>query len=268
MKIAVIQLTSILDYRENLKKIDGFIKEAKSNGANKIFLPEVFFSMSDGEGATPHLVEDGNHLQESIVKLARENEVFLIGGSVAFKSGDEVLNRAYVISPEGEILSSYDKMNLFSCHIIKDGEETILDEGNVYTGGSRPQVYRLDDWTIGLSICFDLRFPELYRHYFSKGVNLITVPAAFTVPTGRAHWETLLRARAIENQSYVVAANQYGVHNEKISTWGHSLVISPWGEVLANGEEGEKVIYANLSLDEVSRVKMRMNVPVDKQFLK
>jgi predicted amidohydrolase len=263
MKIAVIQLCSALDPDLNLAKIDSFIKKAKaSDQVQAIFLPEVFYSISDGTRPTPYLVEKGNEHYKNIQRLAKENNVYLIGGTAATvnPNGQKVLNRAYNFDPQGNEIVTYDKIHLFSVDLSRHESKTVLDEGIVYQCGQTPKLFSLDEWKIGLGICFDLRFPELYRYYFKEGANLLTVASAFTVPTGKAHWEVLVRARAIENQSYVIAADQWGTHNEKMKTYGHSLIVNPWGEVLADAKEGEGYIVADLDIGEVNKVRARLNV--------
>ena len=170
------------------------------------------------------------------------------------------MNRSYNFSPEGKDLGFYDKMNLFSCDLSKHPSNTVIDEGRVYTAGHTPVLLDIESFKLGLSICFDLRFPELFRLYSSQGANLLSISSAFTVPTGKAHWHTLVRARAIENQSYVVASAQWGKHNERMSTFGHSLIVDPWGEVLADAGEGEKIIFADLHLEKIATVRSRLNV--------
>lgn len=257
MKIAIIQLCSKLDYKTNLQKVRGFLDEIINEGpVDAVFLPEVFYSMSDGVAPTPYLVEEDNEHWKNIRDLAIEYKVALIGGSVAYKDNDKILNRAINFNKNGELIGVYDKRNLFKVSL----GDTSLNESNIYTAGSGPLDFKFNDFHIGISICFDLRFPELYRDYFKKGVNLISVSAAFTVPTGKAHWESLLRARAIENQSYVVAAGQWGEHNAKIKTFGHSMVIDPWGEVIAQIPSGEGLKIVSLSKDLIDSVRRRMDV--------
>ena len=257
MKIAVIQLCSKLDYQINIQKIRSFLDEIKkTDSVDAVFLPEVFYSMSDGIAPTPYLVEEDNEHWKNIRDLAIEYKVALIGGSVAYKDNDKILNRAINFDKNGELLGVYDKRNLFKVSL----GDTTLNESNIYTAGSGPLDFKFNDFHIGISICFDLRFPELYRDYFKKGVNLISVSAAFTVPTGKAHWESLLRARAIENQSYVVAAGQWGEHNAKIKTFGHSMIIDPWGEVIAQIPSGEGFKIVSLSKDLIDSVRRRMDV--------
>jgi len=260
MKIAVIQLCSTLDPAINLLKIRGFLEEAKKKDVKAVFLPEVFYSMSDGTKPTPYLIENQNEHFQNISQLAKDYGVYLIGGSAATLENNKVMNRAYNFSPKGDLILSYDKMNLFSCDLSKHPSQTVIDEGRVYTAGNTPRILEVGDFKIGLSICFDLRFPELFRWYSSQGANVMSISSAFTVPTGKAHWHTLVRARAIENQSYVIASAQWGKHNERISTFGHSLIVNPWGEVMADAEEGEKIIFANLEIEDIRTIRSRLNV--------
>lgn len=263
MKIVAIQLCSALDPKANLDKIQKFIDEAKAESEiEALFLPEVFYSMSDGTQPTPYLVEKDNEHYKNIQNLAIKNKVYLIGGTAATvaPNTEKVFNRTYNFAPDGSELTNYDKMHLFSVDLSRHSSKTVIDEGIVYQCGNEPKLLEINEWKIGLGICFDLRFPELFRHYFVQGANLMTMASAFTVPTGKAHWETLIRARAIENQSYVVAVDQWGEHNEKIKTYGHTMIVSPWGEVIANAGEGEGYIFADLDINEVEKVKARLDV--------
>lgn len=260
MKVGVIQLQSVLDPKVNLATISRFLFEAKSQGAEAVFLPEVFYSISDGTKPTPYLVEGYNEHFEAIRSLARDSGLYLLGGSAATKIDGKVLNRSYNFDHTGNELPFYDKMNLFSCDLSKHSSNQIIDEGKVYSKGHKPQMLEVEGFTIGLSICFDLRFPELFRSYSAQGANVLSISSAFTVPTGKAHWHTLVRARAIENQSYVIASAQWGKHNDKLSTFGHSLIVDPWGEVIADAGEGEKIIYGELSLERIKSVRERLDV--------
>lgn len=262
MKVSALQITSRLDYKENLHTIRRLMNQAKEEGSEAIFLPECFYSMSNGEAATPHTPHSSSGQRENDVhwqnirQLAVDFQVYLIGGSAATRGPQgEIYNRSYNFNPQGEDLGTYDKIHLFAC----DVENVNLNEGRVYTAGNTPQLVSMNDWKVGLGICFDLRFPEMFRQYTRQGAEILSIPAAFTVPTGKAHWHTLLRARAIENQCYVVAAAQVGQHNEKIQTFGHALIIDPWGTILADGgDSGEKVITASLSKDFLRQVRKRM----------
>ena len=260
MKVGVIQLQSVLDPQVNLATIRKFLLKAKEEKAQAVFLPEVFYSISDGTKPTPYLVEANNEHFEAIRALARDSGLYILGGSAATNLDGKVLNRSYNFDPQGNDLAFYDKMNLFSCDLSKHPSNQIIDEGKVYTRGNKPQLIDVEGFKIGLSICFDLRFPELFRAYSSQGANVLSISSAFTVPTGKAHWHTLVRARAIENQCYVIASAQWGKHNEKLSTFGHSLIVDPWGEVLADAGEGETIIFGELDLERVKSVRERLDV--------
>lgn len=262
MKIAMLQICSKLDPEINLAKIQKMIDEVKKDrpDTDAIVLPEVFYSMSDGTQASPYLVEKNNNHFDRVFKLARDNSIALLGGSVATKEDEKILNRSYNIDASGNLIQSYDKIHLFRIDLKAVENSVIIDEGKTYTAGSEIRQFEFKGFNFGLTICFDLRFPELYREHFKKGSNVMLVSSAFTQTTGRAHWETLLKARAIENQSYVIACNQWGKHNEKLTSYGHSMVIDPWGEVIANGGEGEKIIYCELDKTLIDKVRGRMKM--------
>lgn len=260
MKIGVVQLRSVLDPAINLATIRKFLDGARSEGAEAVFLPEVFYSMSDGTKPTPYLIDGQNEHYEAIRRLAVDSGLYILGGSAATNMNGKIMNRSYNFDPHGNEMASYDKMNLFAVDLSKHPSNTVVNETRVYTAGNTPKMISVRGFTIGLSICFDLRFPEVFRSYSSNGANILSISSAFTVPTGKAHWHTLVRARAIENQSYVVASAQWGQHNERMSTFGHSLIVDPWGEVLGDAGEGEKIIFADLSLEKVEAVRARMSV--------
>ena len=251
MKIAVLQLTSVLDYKKNLEVIRSQLQEASSLGAEVAFLPEVFYSMSDGLTPTPYLVEEGNEHYKEIQKLAVDFKMALIGGSAATLLNGKVVNRAYNFDKEGRDLGHYDKINLFAC----DLPDKKISEAKNYTPGKDYKMVEYNSTKVGLGICFDMRFSEMGLHYRMNGASILTYPAAFTVPTGKAHWHTLLRARAIENQCFVVAAAQWGFHNEKMQTYGHSLVVDPWGDILLDLQEGVKVGVVDLDFARIEHIR-------------
>ncbi len=255
-KIAIIQICSVLDPEINLKKIDKFLQQAHEQGALKVFLPECFYSMSDGSSVTPFLVEKGNKHYKNIQNLAKKYGVFRIGGSAARRVGLNIVTRSYNFSPSGDDLGFYDKINLFSCALT----DKIIDESMLYQKGDVSKIIEVDSIPIGLSICFDLRFPELYRKYAIAGAKIIVIPAAFTKETGRAHWHTLIRARAIENQCFVVAAAQVGQHNDSIATYGHSLVVDPWGDILIDAKSEEGVYICDIDLSRIDLIRDRVKV--------
>lgn len=251
MKVAVIQLTSVLDYKENLRSLRELFREAVFKGAEVIFMPEVFYSMSDGQTPTPYLVEFENEHYKEIQKLSIDFKVAQIGGSAATLLNGKVVNRAYNFDKNGKDLGYYDKINLFAC----DLPDKKISEAKNYTPGTEYKMVDLDGVKIGLGICFDVRFSEMALHYRKLGAQILTYPAAFTVPTGRAHWHTLLRARAIENQCYVIASAQWGYHNEKIQTYGHSLIIDPWGDILVDLKDGIRVGVAELDFQKIQLIR-------------
>ncbi len=256
MKIGIIQICSSLDFRENLSKINSFIKEAKEKGAKAVFLPECFYSMSDGRSPTPYTIEDKNEHYKNIQNLSIENSVYVLGGSAATLNDEgQIVNRCYNFSWDGEDLGYYDKINLFSCALKKSGSIKVINESDIYTPGDKPKLIEAMGVKIGLSICFDLRFPNMYRDYVLNGAELLTIGSAFTVPSGKAHWHTLVRARAIESQCFVVAPGQWGRNNDKISTFGHSLVVDPWGDILIDLKEGEGVEVCDLDLNKIKSVR-------------
>lgn len=251
MKIAVLQLTSVLDYKANLETIRGLLKEAKAQGAEAFFMPEVFYSMSDGITPTPYLVAEGNEHYKEIQKLSTDFQMAQIGGSAATLLNGKVVNRAYNFDKNGNDLGHYDKINLFAC----DLPDKKISEAKNYTAGSEYKMVEYNSIKVGLGICFDMRFSEMALHYRMKGAEILTFPAAFTVPTGRAHWHTLLRARAIENQCFVVAAAQWGHHNDRMQTYGHSIVIDPWGDILLDLKEGVGVGVVELDFSRIDLIR-------------
>lgn len=269
MKVGAIQLRSTLDPEANLEVIRHYLTLAKKKDLQYIFLPECFYSLSDGQRPTPFLVEHGNIHYKNIQKLATDFQIHLLGGSAATLINGKIYNRSYNFSPQGVELPSYDKIHLFSCNVpdadnsLKEGqgqERKVVDEGRIYASGTKGQILDLGNFKLGLAICFDLRFPEMFRDYFREGANVLSISSAFTVPTGKAHWHALLQARAIENQSYVIASAQWGKNHEKVSTFGHSLIIDPWGKILSDAGEGEGMISATLDYDYLKEVRARMKV--------
>lgn len=262
MKLALIQICSVLDPKTNLKKIQNMIDEIKKSrpDVEAIVLPEVFYSMSDGLSPTPYLVEDQNEHFQNIVSLAKDNNIAILGGSAATRVEGSILNRSYNLNKDGGKLASYDKIHLFRIDLGDENNTMSIDEGRTYRPGSKLKDFTLNEFKFGLSVCFDLRFPELYREYFKNGCNVFLVSSAFTQTTGKAHWEILLKARAIENQAYVIACNQWGAHNSRLTSYGHSMVIDPWGEVIADAGEGEKIIYAEIDIERVNKIRKRMQM--------
>ncbi len=254
MRAAVIQMNSGDALEDNLARARALLEEAADGGAALALLPENFAFMAANEMARRRVAEPAGHsrILRFLADAARELGMAVIGGGVPLSvPGDDarVRNACPVFDRTGKLLAIYDKMHLFDVDL--PGERWRESASTV--PGSHPVSLEVEGWRIGLSICYDLRFPELYRAM--AGAEIMTVAAAFTVPTGRAHWEVLLRARAIENQCYLLAAAQTGEHPGGRRTWGHAMILDPWGEVMAMREAGEGVLLADLSRERVRTVR-------------
>ncbi len=259
MRAALITLTSSNDMADNIEVVSAYIKEAAGAGAQFISTPETTHLMEMNRKAVlekSFYEEDDPGLQAFRV-LAKELGIWLHIGSLIIKSADDRLaNRAFVINPEGEVAARYDKIHLFDV-TLANGES--YRESSLYDSGDKAVVLEMPFGTLGLSICYDLRFPYLYRALAEAGANILLVPAAFTQQTGEAHWHTLLKARAIETGCYVLAAAQTGKHSTGRNTYGHSLVVAPWGEIVADGGTAPGITLADLQLEK--SVKARQTVP-------
>ncbi len=253
MKIAAVQMVSSPDVAENLEQAGQLLRQAAADGARLLLLPEYWPILGRHESDKLAVAERAGHgpLQQWMSDLARELGVWLIGGTVPLVSPDagKVLNTSLVYGPDGAQLARYDKIHLFG---FTRGEES-YNESRTITAGSQVGSFEAPCGRVGLSVCYDLRFPELYRALGECA--LLVVPSAFTYTTGRAHWEILLRARAIENQCYVLAAAQGGTHRNGRRTWGHSMLIDPWGEILDVVDEGPGIAAGELRQEELQRVR-------------
>ncbi|MEO8080508.1 MAG: carbon-nitrogen hydrolase family protein [Caldimonas sp.] len=258
MKIAALQMVSTTSVERNLEAARGLVARAAGEGAGLALLPEYFCLMGQSDrDKLAHAEPPGDGpIQRMLAEAARENRLWLIGGTLPMATGspDRVMNASLVFSPEGRLVARYDKLHLFR---YDNGSER-YDEGRTLLAGDRPVAFDADGLRVGLSICYDLRFPELYRALMEPPCDLIVVPSAFTHPTGEAHWEILLRARAIENQCYVVAAAQGGRHENGRRTFGHSLIVDPWGEVVAMLPEGEGIVTAEIDGERIASVRRQL----------
>lgn len=252
-RIAAIQTVSGPDVAQNLEVVAGLVAEAAAAGARLVALPEYFPVISADEQAKVRIREhDGSGpLQSCLADLAQRHGVWLVGGTIPLmaEADDKVRNSTLVFDDQGRRVARYDKIHLFG---FQRGAERYDESASIEAGG---EVCAFDApvGRVGLSVCYDLRFPELFRAM--REVDLIILPAAFTYTTGRAHWEVLLRARAIENQCYVMAPAQGGRHSSGRVTWGHTMIIDPWGEVLACQEEGPGVVLADLDPARIASVR-------------
>ncbi|HSM21281.1 MAG TPA: carbon-nitrogen hydrolase family protein [Rubrivivax sp.] len=265
MKVAAVQMVSTPDWPANRDAAAAGVRQAAAAGAALVALPEYFCVMGRRDTDKLALAEaaGAGPIQDFLAETARECGVWLVGGTLPVRSDTpgQVLNRCCVFAPDGTEAAHYDKVHLFA---FDNGRES-YDEGRTLQAGHLPVALDVTDLTagaaalrVGLSICYDLRFPELYRAMMQPPCDLICVPAAFTYTTGRAHWELLLRARAVENQCYVLAAAQGGTHPNGRRTWGHSLVVDPWGEVVAVCDEGVGVVVAELDPARIAQVRLQL----------
>ncbi|WOB08815.1 carbon-nitrogen hydrolase family protein [Piscinibacter gummiphilus] len=258
MWIAALQTVATPDVERNLETARRLMAQAARDGAQLVVLPEYFCFMGHHDRDKLALAEVPGEgpIQAMLAETARRHAIWVVGGTLPLRSeqADRVFNASCVYSPEGVLAARYDKVHLFR---YDNGRES-YDEGRVLQAGQLPQACEVGGLRLGLSVCYDLRFPELYRALMTPPCDLIAVPSAFTHTTGRAHWEVLLRARAIENQCYVIAAAQGGLHENGRRTWGHSLIVDPWGEVLAMVEEGEGVAMAQLDPKRIAEVRAQL----------
>lgn len=252
MRVALIQMVSSQHLDHNLARARTLLAQAAEAGAELAVLPEYFCLLGARDTDKLALQEPQGQgpIQQFLADRARDLGLWIVGGTLPLhgQTPDRVRNSTLVLNPEGRCVARYDKIHLFR---YDNGRER-YDEARVLEPGHQPVVFDLPSrdghiWRVGLSICYDLRFPELYRALVQEGAQLLLVPSAFTHTTGQAHWEVLLRARAIENLCWVAAAAQGGHHDNGRQTWGHSLVADPWGRVCAQAELGEQLVMADLS---------------------
>ena len=267
MKIAALQMVSTPSVERNLAAAGRLIAEAAAAGAELIALPEYFCLMGERDGDKLDIAEppcdaeqlptESAPIQRWLAGMAREHGIWVHGGTLPLRCTDDptrVLNSSLVFGPDGRLAARYDKIHLFC---FDNGREH-YDEGRAIRAGSAPVAFAAGALRIGLSVCYDLRFPELYRALMQPACDLIAVPSAFTHTTGLAHWELLLRARAVENQCYVIAPAQGGRHENGRRTFGHSMVVDPWGEVLAVLAEGEGVVLAEIDPGRIASVRRQL----------
>lgn len=264
MKLAVAQMVSGEHVDRNLAQAQALLEQAAQAGAELAVLPEYFCLIGHNDHDKLGLAEafGAGPIQSFLAQQARDLGLWVVAGTLPMQSPqpDRVFNSSLVFNPQGQCAARYDKIHLFR---FDNGTEA-YDEARVLQRGQDPVHFDLPSrdghtWRVGLSVCYDLRFPELYRHYAAQGADLLLVPSAFTYVTGQAHWEVLLRARAIENLAYVAAAAQGGVHTNGRRTWGHSLVIDPWGRVLDQHAEGAGVVVCDI--DAVALAQWRSQLP-------
>lgn len=272
-RVAAVQMVSSADINNNIETARRLIDQAAAAGAGLVVLPENFAVLDGGPQARFAEVQGDltAPLQGMLSAAARDHGLWLVAGTLPLISRPAVAGQepqkltdgrvrpaSLVFSPQGLIAARYDKMHLFDVEV--SDKQARYAESDSFEPGDAPVTVDTDAGRLGLSVCYDLRFPELYRHYLEQSVDLVTVPSAFTRVTGEAHWEVLLRARAIENQIYVIAAAQGGVHNERRETFGHSMIVDPWGRVLDKLPSGEGIVVADIDKQNQDDIRQRMPV--------
>ena len=260
MKLAAIQMVSATGVESNLAAAHALLREAAAQGAELAVLPEYFciMGLKDTDKLAAREAFGDGPIQDFLSCSAKELGLWIVGGTLPLACSDpgRVRNSSLAFAPSGVCVARYDKMHLFR---FTDGREA-YDETRVLQPGTGPVGFELAStdghvYKVGMSVCYDLRFPELYR---ALNADLLLVPSAFTTTTGQAHWEILLRARAIENQAFVVAAAQGGVHESGRRSWGHSMVVDPWGKIVGQHDEGAALVLANVSYDDLQATRARL----------
>ena len=266
LKIAAVQMNSGCDKEKNLAQAKKIISLAVKKKAKFIVLPEVFNYRGELSEAFKMAEPIPGYSTNLISQLAKKYKVWILIGSLLEKVGADLpsalktrnvkpFNTSVLINPQGKIVAKYRKIHLFDIKL--KGKEILESSRN--QSGKNPKLAKVENIKVGLSICYDLRFPELYRYYSKNGAKIICIPSSFTKPTGEAHWHTLIKARAIENFAYVIAPNQAGTGSGGVKTFGHSLIVDPWGKVLAEGPaNSEAVIFADIDLDYLEKIRKHL----------
>ena len=273
LKLACLQANTGNDLAANLTTVRAMIREAATNGAQWILTPE-YTLMMDGSGRVMReqaLPADGGASLAELKSMAKELNVWLLIGSLTLRTGEEgegadtrIVNRSFLINDEGETVATYDKIHMFDV-TLPDGK--VIRESSAYRPGGTAVTVDTPLGKVGLTICYDLRFPQLFRTLAQAGAQIITVPSSFQRQTGKAHWHPLLQARAIENGCYIIAPAMCGEHAGNRQTFGHSLVVNPWGEVIADGGEGPGIVYAEIDVERVAEVRgMIPSLTHDREF--
>ncbi len=257
-RIACLQINTGNDLAANLATLSDMVAEAARGGARFVLTPE-YSLMMDGSGRVMReraLPEDGGEPLAQLRALAREQQIWLLLGSLTLKTGDErIANRSLLIADDGRVVAAYDKIHMFDV-TLPDGK--VIRESSSYRPGERAVVAPTPWGSLGMTVCYDLRFPHLFRALAQQGAQFIAVPSSFQRQTGKVHWHALLKARAIENACYIFAPAMCGEHAGNRQTYGHALIVDPWGEVLADGGEAPGIVYADIDPARVAKIRSMM----------
>ena len=275
--VSCIQFTSARDYEPNIRVVADLVRRARDGGADFVMTPgNTGLTEPVGKLRREKARDEANHpVLAALREVAQEIGVWLLIGSLAVDLSREpgmaegehrLANRSYLVDPGGAIVARYDKIHMFDVDLA--GGESYR-ESNAFRPGSRAVLAETPWGVLGMTVCYDLRFPHLYRALAQAGADFLAIPSAFTVPTGKAHWHVLLRARAIENGCFVFAPAQWGEHAEGRRTYGHSLIVDPWGEVLADAGEGVGIVTARIDLPAIAKARrMVPSLQHDRPFTK
>jgi nitrilase len=263
MRVSALQMNSQTNVQANLQQADGLLARAAAEGTRLAVLPENFSCLGaqDADRLAATEAPDDGLAQAFLIEQAKRHSMWIVGGTVPIRNNDgkRIYSRSLLVGPDGTIHARYDKLHLFDVDVPDNAAETYR-ESDTTAPGSGPVVADTDFGRIGMTVCYDLRFPALFHRLSVLGMDVLVVPAAFTVPTGRAHWHALLQTRAFESLVYVIAAGQWGEHANGRLTWGHSGVFSPWGECLGMLEEGVGIVTADV--DFARQKELRQKFPV------
>jgi nitrilase len=261
-RVAAVQMTSGTDVARNLAEAGRLIAAAAAAGSRLVVLPENFSFMGSTDAERVAIAEsgDGGPAQTFAADVARRHGIWIVAGTIPIRASDgRVSSRSLLLAPDGAVAASYDKIHLFDVDLPRTEGESYRESATTRAGervvGAPTPLGR-----IGMSVCYDIRFPALFARLAAIGMDILVVPAAFTVPTGRAHWLPLLQCRAVESLSYVVAAGQCGEHPGGRLTYGHSMVIGPWGDVLAESASGPGIAHAEVDMIELERLRRQFPV--------
>lgn len=256
-KIATCQMNVVDNKDTNIEHAIQLIKKASSNGAKLITLPEMFNTPYDNSKFIEYCEEETtSKTLNSMQDIAREENIYLQSGSIPEKESNHLYNTAYLINPKGKIIGKHRKMHMFDI----DTDNMKFTESDTLTPGDSVTTIKTPLANISIAICYDIRFPELWTLMNKNNSDIILLPGAFNKTTGPLHWETLIKARAIDNQCYVVATSPSQIENPYYVAWGHSMIVNPWGKIIAKAHENEEILYANITQSSISSV--RNQIPV------
>ncbi|MEF8725882.1 MAG: carbon-nitrogen hydrolase family protein [Candidatus Bipolaricaulota bacterium] len=255
MKLAILQIKVTGDKDTNLKKVKNLYKDSKTREADFVVLPEMFNCPYEMERFGEFAEGIPGHTTEFLAELASSWETYLVGGSIPEKADGKVFNTSAIFNPRGELIAKHRKIHLFN---VDYPGRIQVDESKFLEPGNKQTMVDTEFGKVGVAICYDFRFPELLRSMTLAGSKIIFIPAAFNTTTGPAHWKPVLRARAIDNQVFVVAASPARNRASSYEAYGHSIAIDPWGKVLVEAGEGEEALYVDIDLNEIEEVRKRL----------